>query len=378
MAALNHPNILAIHDVGEAPGPRPQAPEGPAVGPAGGHRRASRLKPHAPRPGDSLTSSPSCSTARRCATGSRTGRCRCARRSSTAIQIARGLAAAHDKGLVHRDLKPENIFLLGRRAGEDPRLRPGDERQATESVRRERPSPRLTDPGTVIGTVGYMAPEQVRGQAVDARTDLFALGAVLYEMLSGQRAFSRDTAADTMTAILKEDPPELIGTRAELSARARPHRPALSREEPDRALPDGARRGVRARGAVGLARLVRVRQRCRSSSSRGAGCGLVGHWPSGLVAAVALGMAVERRLMPAATPRSRSRRRRGTPSGSPTRASGPTGRRSSSARPRWATRRSSTSIRPGTIGAEPARATGDAPAFRLVQGRAGGPHQRAV
>ena len=71
-----------------------------------------------------------------------------------------------------------------------------------------------TDPGTVMGTVGYMAPEQVRGQAVDARADLFAFGAVLYEMLSGQRAFQRDTAAETMTAILNEDPPELVGTKA--------------------------------------------------------------------------------------------------------------------------------------------------------------------
>ena len=74
----------------------------------------------------------------------------------------------------------------------------------------------MTDPGTVMGTVGYMAPEQVRGQAVDARTDLFAFGAVLYEMLSGQRAFRRDTAADTMIAIVKEDPPDLLTARADL------------------------------------------------------------------------------------------------------------------------------------------------------------------
>src|SRR4029079_9770400 len=73
-----------------------------------------------------------------------------------------------------------------------------------------------TDPGTVMGTVGYMAPEQVRGQAVDGRADLFALGTVLYEMLSGRRAFERDTAADTMTAILKEDPPEFDRARADI------------------------------------------------------------------------------------------------------------------------------------------------------------------
>ena len=77
-------------------------------------------------------------------------------------------------------------------------------------------SPAITDPGTVMGTVGYMAPEQVRGQVADGRSDLFALGAVLYEMLSGQRAFARDTAADTMTAILKEDPPEFSRARVEI------------------------------------------------------------------------------------------------------------------------------------------------------------------
>ena len=106
-------------------------------------------------------------------------------------------------------------------------------------------------PGTVMGTVGYMAPEQVRGQAVDGRADLFALGTVLYEMLAGRRAFERDTAADTMTAILKEDPPEFDATRGRYSARARSHRPSLPREERRRAVPVGARCGVCARGVVG-------------------------------------------------------------------------------------------------------------------------------
>jgi Tol biopolymer transport system component len=139
-----------------------------------------------------------------------------------AIQIARGLAAAHDKGLVHRDLKPENIFLLpdgqvkildfglARMTAGTERGHGGATREATMLA------PAMTDPGTVMGTVGYMAPEQIRGQVVDGRSDLFALGAVLYEMLSGQRAFARDTAADTMTAILKEDPPEFSPTRAEI------------------------------------------------------------------------------------------------------------------------------------------------------------------
>ncbi len=74
----------------------------------------------------------------------------------------------------------------------------------------------MTDPGTVLGTVGYMAPEQVRGQAVDARADLFALGAVLYEMLTGRRAFQGDTAADTMFAVVKEEPPDPTSLRSDL------------------------------------------------------------------------------------------------------------------------------------------------------------------
>jgi serine/threonine protein kinase len=127
-----------------------------------------------------------------------------------AIQVARGLAAAHDKGIVHRDLKPENIFVL-----HDGRVKILDfglarTMTATDlgsgSATREAPvrSPGVTDPGTVMGTVGYMAPEQVRGLVADGRSDLFALGAVLYEMLSGRRAFARDTSADTMMAILQE------------------------------------------------------------------------------------------------------------------------------------------------------------------------------
>ena len=123
-----------------------------------------------------------------------------------AVQIARGLAAAHDKGLVHRDLKPENIFLLG--DGQVKILDFGLARLTTPADTGATRTGAMTDPGTVMGTVGYMAPEQIRGQTVDARTDLFALGAVLYEMLAGRRAFQHETAAETMTAILKSDPPE--------------------------------------------------------------------------------------------------------------------------------------------------------------------------
>jgi serine/threonine protein kinase/Tol biopolymer transport system component len=132
-----------------------------------------------------------------------------------AVHVARGLAAAHAKGLVHRDLKPENIFLLD--DGQVKVLDFGLARQvaletgsgATQTIAR-------TDAGMVMGTIGYMAPEQVRGLAVDARADLFALGAVLYEMLTGRRAFVGETPADSMTAILTREPPDLTATVVDL------------------------------------------------------------------------------------------------------------------------------------------------------------------
>jgi hypothetical protein len=132
------------------------------------------------------------------------------------VQIARGLAAAHDRGIVHRDLKPENVFLLT--GGQVKILDFGLARQMPTATGSTETGVAATDPGTVMGTVGYMAPEQVRGQAVDARTDLFALGAVLYEALTGRRAFKRATAAETMTAILNDDPPDLSATRTDLPA----------------------------------------------------------------------------------------------------------------------------------------------------------------
>jgi len=133
-----------------------------------------------------------------------------------AAQIATGLAAAHQKGVVHRDLKPENIFVTvdGRVKILDFGLAkqrvPGDsERTATLDS--------ATEPGTVMGTVGYMSPEQVRGDATDSRSDIFSFGAILYEMLTGTRAFKAGSSVETMHAILREDPPEIVASDSKIS-----------------------------------------------------------------------------------------------------------------------------------------------------------------
>jgi eukaryotic-like serine/threonine-protein kinase len=178
VAALNHPNILAIYDIGTREG-------APFI--------VSELLE-----GESLRKRLS-------------GAALPVRKAiEYAVQIAQGLAAAHEKGIVHRDLKPENVFVT-----RDGRVKILDfglaklmqpEQEGAETISHQ------TEAGVVLGTVGYMSPEQVRGKPADQRSDLFSFGAILYEMLSGRRAFHGETAADSMSAILREEPPDLTET----------------------------------------------------------------------------------------------------------------------------------------------------------------------
>jgi eukaryotic-like serine/threonine-protein kinase len=180
-AALNHPNILSIFDIGEdraAPYVVAELLEGETV------RDRLRNGPIASR-----------------------------KAADYARQVASGLAAAHEKGITHRDLKPENLFITndGRVKILDFGLAKLTRPEADASG--DAPTQQIaTDAGTVMGTVGYMAPEQVRGRPANPRSDIFAFGAILYEMLSGKRAFHGDSPVETMSAILKEDPPDLTET----------------------------------------------------------------------------------------------------------------------------------------------------------------------
>lgn len=174
-AALNHPNILAVFQLGTHEG----APYLVSELLEGGTLREQLMR----------------------------GRMPLRKAIDCGIQVAHGLAAAHEKGIVHRDLKPENLFVT-----RDGRVKILDfglaklTAPATASERTVSAAAEGTEPGMVMGTVGYMSPEQVRGEKADHRSDIFALGAILYEMLTGQRAFRKATSAETMSAILNEDP----------------------------------------------------------------------------------------------------------------------------------------------------------------------------
>jgi len=135
-----------------------------------------------------------------------------------ALQIVAGLAAAHAKGIIHRDLKPENLFVTsdGRVKILDfglAKLRPQQPGGMDVDASTQK---RITEPGVVMGTVSYMSPEQVRGLETDHRTDIFAFGVILYEMLTGQPAFRGDSAIEVMNAILKEEPRELTETKEKI------------------------------------------------------------------------------------------------------------------------------------------------------------------
>ena len=190
VAALNHPNILSVHDIGEQNGIHYIVTE--------------LLDGQTLR--EKLDAGPISSK----------------RAIEYGRQIAQGLAAAHEKGVVHRDLKPSNLFLTT-----DGRVKILDFGLAKQSLWPQQGSggatlasdeATATMPGLAVGTAGYMSPEQVRGDAVDHRTDIFSFGAVLYEMLCGRRAFQQNTTVETMTAILKEDPAEFVETETSIPA----------------------------------------------------------------------------------------------------------------------------------------------------------------
>jgi len=187
VAGLSHPNILALHDAGQHEGVSYAVMELLEGQTLRDELQEGKIPPR--------------------------------KAADYARQTADGLAAAHEKGVVHRDLKPENLFVTS-----DGRVKILDFGLArltpfTDSTDSHSPTAAVgTEPGAILGTVGYMSPEQVRGKAADARSDIFALGAVLYEMLTGRRAFARETAAESMTAVLREEPEEIAESGGRISA----------------------------------------------------------------------------------------------------------------------------------------------------------------
>ncbi|HTR04297.1 MAG TPA: LpqB family beta-propeller domain-containing protein [Thermoanaerobaculia bacterium] len=184
---LNHPNITAVYDIGASEG--------------------------APYVVQELLEG---ETLRSVLAGGRLSPRKC---SDYALQVAHGLGAAHEKGIVHRDLKPENLFVTrdGRVKILDFGLAKLTHQEEGSQVTNLPTATAGTEPGVVLGTIGYMSPEQVRGKPADARSDIFSFGAILYETLSGKRAFHGDSVADTMSAILKDDPPDLSVTNQNVS-----------------------------------------------------------------------------------------------------------------------------------------------------------------
>ena len=251
--ALNHPNILAVHDVGDhegAPYLVTELLEGETL--------RERLEP-GPMPARKAV--------------------------DCALQVARGLAATHGKGIVHRDLKPENLFAT--KDGVVKILDFGLARQTVMGEEEDTNSPTLTRdtaPGVVMGTVGYMSPEQARGETADHRSDLFALGAVLYEMLTGRRAFHKDTSVETLNAILKEEPPEFAEDLKVPPALDRLVRHCLEKKPDDRF--QSARDLVyELEGFSGTSEVV-GRPKAVAAARRGRG------WLAGFLAVLALGAAV--------------------------------------------------------------------------------------
>jgi tRNA A-37 threonylcarbamoyl transferase component Bud32 len=206
VGALSHPNIVAIHDVGTVETVTylvMELLEGETLRARLQHSRPAPT----PAPGSSADAGAGSGAARP------RGGMPIRKALDIAAQVAQGLAAAHAKGIVHRDLKPENIFLTtdGRVKVLDFGLARAVATGMAAAETRTATAPAAvagTGPGVVLGTVGYMAPEQVRGQAADHRADIFAFGAVLFEMLSGERAFTGGSAIETMSAILNVDPLE--------------------------------------------------------------------------------------------------------------------------------------------------------------------------